>query len=130
MSSDMLQVAQDRVTEKLNAAAQASGQPMKAIDPAVWAGILSTALNIILECQKKRAAEGAPPAVASQKVAKALANPTMVQKLVVRSKMIREVGRRKWRENGDEIHEKLMAVNIEATDDERLALVDQVVASR
>lgn len=110
---DMLQVAQDRVIEKLNETNDSD--VAEAIDPTVWVGILTTVLEIIKNCQNRNKNEAVTAA--------AIANPTLAQKLLTRREMVKQVGRKAWRQHGDEIHAKLLEVGAEATQAEREAIV-------
>lgn len=117
---DMLELAQQRVIERLNAE---NPEYAKAIDPTMWVGILSTILEIIRDCQKRRQGTAAQKNAAT---AESLRRVGLVQKLKLRDSMIKKVGRKAWRDNAREIHLQFVAVSESATDDERLQLVQQI----
>ena len=115
---DMLQETQDRVIVKLNEQASMDA-PAEAIDPAVWAGILSTVLDIIKECIKKRNGDVAG-------TAQAIKDPSLIQRLRVRKKLISSMGRKAFRQHGEAVHAALMDVANESTKEDREQLVLQV----
>lgn len=118
--ADMLELAQKRVIDKLNAE---NPEIAKAIDPSVWLGLLTTVLEIIRDCQKKRMGSKAEKNAA---VAAELKRVPLTAKLKLRADMIRKVGRATWRNNCKEIQEKFVQVAHEASDTERLKLVEQI----
>ena len=94
-----------------------SGNKKAALDPAFW-GMLLELIPVIIEAIQK--------CMTPKDVPEAAKNPTRFQKLVVRLNVRRELGRKDFRQNGDEVVEALFAAAAKSTRDEVQELYDAV----
>lgn len=114
MAHDILDDIRTRVEART---ATAGGGTIK-IDPATWLAILSSVLEVVLECLKKKNDR--------KQVADSLRRPMVGQQLVVRRKLIKELGRTQFKQLGPEIVQNLVAVAHDATPEEAELFVEQL----
>ncbi len=116
--ADMLATARDRAIARLNTAAGAKPDDVK-IDPATLLAIFSAVVQLLVQCKKK-------DKLADAALVKAVQAPSMMQQLVLRREIIRELGSRsEYRKNAAGLLSAMLAVGAEATAEEALAFVQQ-----
>ena len=123
-TEDMMQVMQDRITEKMNAEAVADGRPLPAFDITTWMELIQSVIQIIQQCRAAKAGGTTDPTAT---VARDLANPTLIQQAKLRRTMVSHMGRKQFREHGNELHQKLLEVARSASEVDRLHFVKQIV---
>lgn len=113
MAVDMLSEVRSRVEKNLST-------PENAVtfDPTTWLALLSAVLEVVQECMKKKTERA--------KIADSLRRPMVGQQLIVRRKIIKELGRSQFKKIGPEIVQALVDVGQETTPEEAALFLDQL----
>lgn len=114
MATDMLSEVRTRVEAQLPGE---NGAAVK-LDPTTWLALLSAVLEVVQECLKKKTDR---PVIAAS-----LRRPMLGQQLVVRRKIIKELGRAQFKKLGPEIVQALVDVGQNATPEEADLFLQQL----
>lgn len=113
-SRDMFEVFQTKVATKL----QGDEATLKALDPAMWAGIFSTVIGLLGDCKKQRSKE---------QIRATMKNPNIVQKMALRRGLIKELGRAKVRKAEVPLVDAIINVAKESPDADIAAFHEQIL---